>query len=199
MKMGHSEQETAHSGARMRLLAIALAALGAAGLVTVACGGGVTSPGSVGSTNLRLMLTDDPIDDVEEVFIYFTSVTAKAAGEGPPQQLPLQLETNPIDLLTLADEVTSFAAGTVEPGAYEFIHINIDPSQSYIVENGEQKSLLVPSGEIKILDGFTVGEDNVTTLTLDFDAKASLVALGNGGWLLKPIVVITGNNSSSEP
>lgn len=47
------------------------------------------------------------------------------------------------------------------------------------------------------MGGFRVGEDATTTLTLDFDAKASLLKRGNGEWLLTPIVVITGNNTSS--
>ena len=82
---------------------------------------------------------------------------------------------------------------------YEFIHINIDEDKSYIVEGGERKPLQVPSEEIKIVGGFNVGDETVTTLMLDFDAKASLVLRGNGEWLLIPIVVITGNNTSSQP
>lgn len=85
------------------------------------------------------------------------------------------------------------------PGDYEFIHINIDEDRSSVVEKGVTKSLQVPSEEIKILGGFTVGESALTTLTLDFDAKASLLFRGNGEWLLRPVVVITGNNTSSQP
>ena len=168
-----------------------------AGLLTAACsGGGPTSPSANG--NLRLMLTDAPIDDVEKVNIYFTDVTVKPAGQSP-QKLTLQLQSNPIDLLTLDDQVVGFATGAVTPGDFEFIHINIDASKSNIVENGVQKPLRVPSQEIKILGGFTVDANHATSLTLDFDAKASLVALGNGEWLLKPVVVVTGNNTSPQP
>ena len=39
----------------------------------------------------------------------------------------------------------------------------------------------------------------VLTLTLDFDAEASIVALGNGGFLVKPVIVMTGNNTRSQP
>jgi hypothetical protein len=65
--------------------------------------------------------------------------------------------------------------------------------------NGGQKSLQVPSEEIKILGGFTVDENHVTTQTLDFDAQASIVTLGNSEFLLKPVIVKTGNNTSSQP
>jgi hypothetical protein len=84
-------------------------------------------------------------------------------------------------------------------GTAVIIHINIDESKSFIVVNGAQRPLRVPSKEIKILGGFKVDESHVTTLTLDFDAQASIVTLSNGGFLLKPVIVKTGNNSSSQP
>lgn len=52
---------------------------------------------------------------------------------------------------------------------------------------------------MKILGTFTVEDDHRTTLTLDFDADDSLIRLGQGGWLLRPVIVITGNNLSSQP
>ena len=120
-------------------------------LVSASCGGGTaTSPSANGSTNLRLMLTDAPIDDVEEVRICFTSVTVKPTGEPVQHELALALPAcdspdNPVDLLELQDDAIAFAGGFVEPGGYEFIHINIDEDKSYIVEGGERKPLQVPS------------------------------------------------------
>jgi hypothetical protein len=171
-------------------------AVGALLALAAACGGNPAGPGSVSGANLAVMLTDAPIDDVQQVQIFFTSVTAKPVGR-PVETLVLQLAENPVDLLTLSDRSIVFAAGVVEEGRYEFMHINIDEQRSYLVENGVRKSLRVPSGEVKVLGGFTVDENTRTTLTLDFDAKESLVRLGNGDWLLRPIIVITGNNTSS--
>jgi hypothetical protein len=166
--------------------------------IWVSCGDSPTSPtASAGGSNLRLLLTDAPIDDVEEVNIYFTNVTVKPVGR-PPEDLDLQLTANPVDLLTLENRVTAFAAGAVPPGSYEFIHINIDQRRSNLVEAGVQKSLRVPSEEIKILGGFEVGDDQMTTLTLDFDARASLIRLGNGDWLLRPVVVKTGQGAQED-
>jgi hypothetical protein len=156
-------------------------------LLLAACGADTTAPSDSG--RVTLMLRDAPIDDVQEVHIYFTSVTVKPV-DGGVEQLDLELDDNPIDLLTLDDRVIAFATGAVPEGDYEFIHINIDQSRSFLVVDGEQTSLRVPSQEIKILQGFSVGEDEETTIVLDFDARASLVALGNGDWLLKPIVVV---------
>jgi|SRR5687767_10062034 hypothetical protein len=172
-----------------------IAALAASGLLLVACGDNPASPSGTGS-NLRLMLTDAPAG-VDQVNIYFTSVDAKPVG-GPVERLDLQLASNPIDLLTLDDKVVGFAAGAVDAGEYEFVHINIDQDRSYLIENGVRKPLRIPSQEIKVVGGFEIDDDHVTTLTLDFDADASLNKLGNGDWMMRPVVVITGNNSSSR-
>jgi len=161
---------------------------------SVSCSGNPASPS--GNASLRLMLTDD-IADVDEVNIYFTSVTAKPVDQ-PPQQLTLELQTNPVNLLTLANTVTTFAAGAVEPGTYEFIRVNIDQSKSNLVENGVKKSLKVPSQEVKIIGPFAVDANHATTLTLDFDAGASLVKQGNGDWLLKPVIIVTDRKTSEQ-
>lgn len=186
----------AHHPFRVRsalLLLVAAVAVGAN-----ACGENPAAPSAPsGSANLAVMLTDAPIDDVEQVNIYFTSITLKPEGK-PVQQLQLELPQNPVNLLMLTDRSIAFATGAVEPARYDFMHLNIDQARSNIVEKGVRKSLRVPSEEVKVVGGFTVDDDHRTTITLDFDAKASLVRQGNGDWLLKPVVVITGHNTSSR-
>jgi len=170
------------AGPRAALIGIALTAVFAQG----ACEGNPVSPTARGS--LLVLLTDAPIGDVERVEIFFTSLKVKPAG-GPPFDLDLVLADNPIDLLTLSDRVTALATGSVAAGDYEFIQVNIDPARSRLVESGAARSLKAPSTEVKILGGFTVEADQQTTITLDFDATRSLVSLGNGDWLLKPLIV----------
>jgi hypothetical protein len=172
-----------------------IAALAASGLLLTACGDNPASPSGTGS-NLRLMLTDAPAG-VDQVNIYFTSVDAKPVGRSL-EHLTLNLSANPIDLLTLDDKVVGFAAGEVDSGAYEFLHINIDESRSYLVENGVRKPLRVPSQEIKVVGGFEIDDAHVTTLTLDFDADASLNKLGNGDWMMRPVVLIAGKDTRSR-
>ena len=190
------------SGGRWRPCLLVFCVLAIAALVTASCGG-PTSPS--GSSNLRLMLTDAPSDEVGGVYVHFTSVTVKPIGQAPQEfPLPLTLSPNPVDLLTLADVSTLFAAGEVPVSDYEFIRINIDQDLSYALKLGgnpanatDRLPLRVPSEEIKILGGFAVDADTTTTLTLDFDVDASLVKLGTGDWLLRPVIVITGHNTSS--
>ena len=152
-----------------------------------ACGDGPTSPS--GDANLMVNLTDDHTEDVQAVNLYFTSVTANPIG-GPPETLMLALDRNPQDLLALRDVVIALATGIVEPGEYASLRINLDQERSNVVEAGEQLPLRIPSEEIKILGGFSVRDDSVTAVTLDFDAEASLVLLGNGEWLLQPVIIM---------
>ena len=174
---------------------VAYFVLGVAILVTPACGDGPSSPSDL--PNLTILLTDDITDDVQQVDIYFTSVTAKPVGQ-PLQTLNLELTDNPVDLLTLSDRVVMLAAGVVDFGAYEFIQVNVDEDRSSVVEEGVRKPLQVPSEEVKILGAFDIDDDHETTITLDFDVDESLVEIGSGGWLLQPVIVITGNNTSSR-
>jgi hypothetical protein len=175
-----------------RVRVYAAAAIVTAVMLMTACGDSPTSPSGTGS-NLRLMLTDAPAG-VDQVNVYFTSVDAKPVGK-PLEHLDLQLTSNPIDLLTLDDRVVGFAAGEVDPGEYEFLHINIDQDRSYLVENGARKTLRVPSQEIKVVSGFSIDNDHITTLTLDFDADASLNKLGNGDWIMRPVVIIANESA----
>ena len=165
--------------------------LGLFGVLTVAavvsCNGSPTSPSA--DRNLFVQLTDDHTENVEQVNIFFRSVTANPVG-GPPETMILELSSNPQDLLVLRDAVIPLATAVVTPGDYESLRINLDEQQSSIVEGGMTLPLRIPSQEIKILGRFRVDDDGTTTITLDFDAERSLVRLGNGEWLLKPVIAM---------
>ena len=156
-------------------------------LSVAACDDSPTAPSA--SANLVVQLTDDHTDDVEQVNLYFTGVTANPAS-GPPETMALVLSENPQELLRLRDTVIPLAMATVEPGDYESLRINLDEERSNIVEGGGTFPIRIPSEEIKILGGFSVRDDRTTSVTLDFDAERSLIRLGNGEWLLKPIIVM---------
>ena len=172
---------------RMCLLSVLSVTAGAA-LTLTACDS-PTAPSE--SPNLVVQLTDDHTQQVDKVNVYFTTVTAKPV-DGPTETLDLELTTNPQDLLVLQDTVITLATGDVPVGEYDFLMINLDEAMSHLVLlDGDQVPVRLPSEEIKILGGFEVADETTTTITLDFDAEQSLVSLGNGGWLLKPVIIRT--------
>lgn len=174
---------------------ISLIAVGALALTTiVACSS--DSPTDTGGSQLTVLLTDDPTDDVSEINVYIGGLTVKH-NEQPVERIVADVGL--VDLLTLTGGATELLATVpAAPGTYEFIMVELDAAQSYVVETstGDQLPLQIPSGEIKVLGGFEVFEDMTTTLTLDFDAEASLLQLGNGNWLLKPVIVLAGAEQS---
>jgi hypothetical protein len=167
-----------------------------ASFLFASCSGSPNSPSANG--NLRLMLTDAP-GDVAHVNIFFTEAEVKPV-DGPPQKLPITLTPNPVDLIGLANVDVALAGGAVPAGDYEWIRLNIDASKSNVVLEGStvELPLKTPSSEVKILGGFAVATGGATTLTLDFDAKASLVKEGNGQWLLKPVIIIKNKGTTPQ-
>ena len=82
------------------------------------------------------------------------------------------------------------ASPGVMAGNYEFIRVELSENGSSIVEagTGAVHPLRIASDQISVLGGFTVHATGTTDVLLDFDAEASLRHLGNGGWLLTPVI-----------
>lgn len=157
-------------------------------LLLTACGGGGSAGGaSTGQGTLAVRLTDNHTDAVEEVNVYIVGLMIKLSN-GPVQTL--NCCNTKVDLLSLAGTSQLLAVAQVQEGTYEFIQIELDESQSNIVENGVTKTLQIPSEKIKVLGGFEVQAGLTTTVVLDFDAHESLVLQGNGQWLLTPVILL---------
>ena len=67
--------------------------------------------------------------------------------------------------------------------------------------DGDQVEATVPSETMRIVRPFTIVAGETTIATLDFDAEKSVVAQGNGGYLLKPVVtlLVRGSDEPFEP
>lgn len=163
---------------------------------TVAACNSDSSPTAPNATQLAVELTDQPTDEVSEINVYISGLTVKHS-EQPVEEIVADVGL--VDLLTLTDGATELLATVpADPGEYEFIMVELDQSQSFVVdaETGTEMALQIPSEEIKVLGGFEVLEDMTTTLTLDFDAEQSLIKLGNGNWLMTPVIVLAGVDHS---
>ena len=168
---------------------LSLVGLLATGLGLAACDGSPTSPDGVG--RLTVQLTDAPTDEVSAVNVFVTGLTIKPADD---PVLRIANELGPIDLLSLEGTTEELVSLGVPAGDYQFVHVELDESRSDVVEvaSGQTRPLRIASEEVKVLAGFTVPEGGETTITLDFDAAASLRKLGNGDWLLTPVITRVG-------
>jgi hypothetical protein len=152
-------------------------------------GGGTGGAGTRG--NLGFYMTDAPIDDILELWVYIAELKVKPA-DGPVERFPAT--QNLFDLLTLQDGVTGLLGqDEVEAGTYQFIEFLLDEELSYVIEElgGEPIELKIPSEKIKVKGApFDVPADATTSVLIDFDAEKSLKTTGKGRYQLKPFVSI---------
>ncbi len=152
------------------------------------------SVGERGSMELRLV--DAPSDDVTQIVVTITRVTAHAAGGG---WMTLAEKTATIDLLAL--QGGSFAQlGVVKMPAGRLTQLRLyvkEDGPNYVTTpDGVHHPLTVPSGPqsgIKIKAGFEWPDCAAGQVTVDFDGKKSIFVHPKGAgagdeWLLRPVV-----------
>jgi hypothetical protein len=158
-------------------------------------GGGTAS----GSSTLSVSLMDAPVDGVTAVYVEITSMWIKPS-EGPAVQLPLENAPLTVNLLELTDENAAILIdeAVIEPGSYEWLAMDIaatpNTRDSYVLTNygGEEEidvehDLFVPSGRLRLVDGFEVPPNQAVQLLFDWDMRKGLVyPPGLGRYLLKP-------------
>lgn len=157
---------------------------------SLACdGNSSTSPNP--QPQLTIRMTDAPTDEASQVNVYISGLTLKPSG-APVVRIASDIGL--VDLLSLRATTRDLATIGVTPGSYEYVQVELDQSRSSVVEraSGAIRPLQIASGEVKVLGGFVVPEAGGAVVTLDFDAAASLNHLGNGNWLLTPVIVKIG-------
>lgn len=166
---------------------------------------GCNSGDSAGSGTLNVALTDAPSCGYDHVYITVDRVRVNAsavAGENAAGWHEVVLDTpRKIDLLSLTNGVLTELGQTGLPaGHYQQVRLVLVPNTGNALNNsivptgGSEQALATPSGAqsgYKVVGGFNVGSNEVVDLVLDFDACRSIVAKGNGGYALKPVVTAT--------
>jgi len=163
--------------------------------VLSACGGGTSSGSDTGdsapeptSTNFSLSISDAPVDQAQEVWVYFDKVTL--AGDNSQTTIDVKDDNGDplkVDLLTLqhGNVKTLISNKDIPLGTYDQLKVHVTES-SYIVMDGGTFPLKVPSNELK-LGGFTALPNVEAAYTLEFDLRKSLVdPVGQSLIFLKP-------------
>jgi len=148
-----------------------------------------------GTGSLVIEMTDAPIEDIAELWVYVSGLKLKPAG-GPVVWLrEPELVPGLYDLLNLRNGISVILADAmIEATTYQFIEIELDQSRSYLVEIANplvEVPMQIPSNKAKLNGGpFDVLPDGTTTVLFDFDAERSLHRKGNGQYQLKPFLQI---------
>ena len=159
-----------------------------------ACSGGGSGEPAAQNAKLSVALMDAPVDGVTAVNLEIKSISIKGPN-GPATELPLAHSPLKVNLLGLTDQNAAILIdGAVIPaGKYEWLSMDVNADfdgvfdSSVMTTAGGQEELRVPSGRVRLVDGFEVGPNQAVQLLFDWDLRAALVdPPGQAGFLLKP-------------
>jgi hypothetical protein len=163
--------------------------------------------------NFRLSLTDAPNEDLKSVFVNVKHAEILMRARGKQGRVQVAQGMGALDLLTLQNGVTLPMADLTLPYDVEIYQIRLvlEPSGHHTIHrNGSRCDLRTPSQErtgIKLLikNGVLIERGFSYSIVADFDAKKSVVSLGQGDCLLKPVLKlysatrISPGSGASEP
>ncbi len=144
-----------------------------------------------GQARFQVYLTDDP-GDFEEVLIDVQDIQINVTGadDGGWQSLEA-VNKGTYDLLKLVnDEDTLLADATIPSGRLHQMRLILG-TENYVNINGSLVKLNTPSAEqsgLKLNVQQDVTGGILYKIVLDFDVAKSIVATGNGGYNLKPVI-----------
>jgi hypothetical protein len=178
----------------------------AAGLLAtaLACTSSSTSP-SGGDATLQVMLTDSPFSDAKALLVTFSEVSAHATG-GDFMRLPFAsgASSRTCDLKRLATAQDILGSGSLPAGHYTQLRLTVTSATIYfdnassgaacaptlLAVGGRSSSVEIPSGELRLNREFDLASTRATTILLDFDGDRSVHDLGNGRYVMTPVVSI---------
>ena len=149
--------------------------------VLFGCGGAT----SASNGTLAFVLADAPTTGVTEVNITVDRVEAHIDGEWVTITAP----QDSYNLLDLTQQAAPLGSASVPAGTYTQVRVFI--SGASVVDEQGTHDVTMPSVEetgIKLNVDYTVEPGKTTTILLDFNVARSLVQLGDGQYLLTPVI-----------
>lgn len=193
-----------------------LACLGLSALLAGCGGGGGGTAATTSGRSTPLLLTDAPLTSAQAVTINIDKIEAHAVG-GAFFDTGIAPQTG-VNLLNLKDTSLLLGNATLAPGQYTQLRLSI--SNATITIGGTTFPLVPVTGHgggsgsskhgadttagsdgktatLLIAAPFTVAADGSSSaLLLDFNVARSVVATGNGQYLLKPVIPVVHTDDS---
>ena len=149
---------------------------------------GCTSSDETG--NFKLYLTDQPIDDAEEILVTISEINVQKAEEG---FLTIWTGPHEYDLLKLQEIEVLMLNITLEEGTYTQIRLVVASGRIKIEGEEDYDNMTVPSSEVKIPVIFNVMDGGNTEIVLDFEAEHSIHVVYAGQrkeYKLRPVIQV---------
>ncbi len=179
------------------------ALVGLFGLIALAACGGSTAGGdsTASGATVTLAMTDAPSDAFEAV----TVTVASATLIGPTGSFSIPFpdgEPITLNLLDLDGINRILATASVPAGTYTKIRLQVSDATVTWPDGSEEAVTLVANGKVDLnfQGGITLGQNDATTIQLDFSAEDSikLTATGNGNLILRPQIFVSTNAQTED-
>jgi len=161
-----------------------------------ACGGnGGGESGSASSTGtVNVGLTDAPVDNAQEVNIEVQALVLQHS-DGERSRFEFEMP-EPVNLLSLTGGtvMSLLEDEEVAAGEYAWMRLELGDGNTIVIDGGEY-DLTTPSVRGVQTSGFTVPAGGEINLTIDFDARKSIVNPQNNPdvYRLKPVIRLVDN------
>lgn len=147
-----------------------------------------------GTGVLVIMLKDKPPElNISQALVTISSVSIHRTGLGNNKDndssagwIILSNESQTFDLILLQNISEVLADVNISVGIYSQLRLYI--KKAIINIDGINYDLKIPSKTIKIVSNFIIFDEEITTLTLDFDIFKSIHKTGNDKYILKPSI-----------
>lgn len=153
----------------------------------IAASGCTTQPGT---GELVLKITDQPGLNIEEALVTISNVQVHMPSEDNESGWVTVVE-GPVeyDLVELIG-VEQILGETVLPAGI-YTQIRLEVGSAVVTIDGEEHTLTIPSGSVKLVRAFEIMEGETTELTLDFDAQDSIHQSGPN-YIMRPAIRVLG-------
>ena len=143
---------------------------------------------------LEIRITDAPPErDVSSIIVTLSNIEVHREAEttdGEGEWITVIEGPVSSDLILLRDQGIEEILGDVEidSGHYTQIRMHVTLNEATIDGETVSEGIKFPSEVFKTAGNFYIQDGKTTVLTFDFDAEKSLVFLGNGDIIFKPVI-----------
>jgi len=141
---------------------------------------------------LEIRVTDAPPGyNISQILVHLTNIEVHKAGDQTGDEgrwIMVIEEAKSFDLIGLRGVEEILGEEELPTGHYTQIRMDVEIVGAVVDGESTSVDVVLPSGKLKLIGLFEIGDNQKTVLTLDFDADASLVPTGEGKVQFKPVV-----------
>jgi hypothetical protein len=152
------------------------------------------------------MLKDAPYSDAKALLVTFSGVSVHpSGGDFVPLSFMGGATSQTCDLKRLATAQDILGTGSLPAGHYTQVRVVVSSATLYFDNNslsptpcaaniaapaGRSAPISVPSGDLRLNREFDLSTSGTTAILLDFDGNQSVKDMGNGSYMMTPVITV---------